>query len=130
GKYTIVRLLGEGGMGSVYEARHTGTGRRVAIKVITGELARDAHLVSRFEQEARAAGVVESEHIVQVLDVGRDERYGAPFLAMEFLLGEDLAEVLARLGPIPVDVALRIGVQACLGLSKAHAAGIVHRDIK
>jgi serine/threonine protein kinase len=128
GKYAIVRLLGEGGMGAVYEARHTGTGRRVAIKVITGEL--DPLLVTRFELEARAAGAVESEHIVQILDVGRDEASGAPFLAMEYLVGEDVQQLLRRLGAIPADLALRIGVQACLGLEKAHAQGVIHRDIK
>ena len=130
GKYSIVRQLGEGGMGAVYEARHLGTGRRVAVKVITGELAGDAKLVERFEQEARAAGAIESEHIAQVLDVGLDGPSGAPFLAMEFLEGEDVQQLLARLGPVPADLALRIGVQACLGLEKAHAQGIVHRDIK
>jgi serine/threonine protein kinase len=130
GKYAIVRRLGEGGMGAVYEARHTGTGRRVALKVITGELVRDARLVERFEREALAAGAIESEHIVQIFDVGRDEASGEPFLAMELLSGEDLHQILARLGPIPADVALRIGVQACQGLQKAHEAGIVHRDIK
>ncbi|MFT3768889.1 MAG: protein kinase [Minicystis sp.] len=128
GKYAVVRQLGEGGMGAVYEARHTGTGRRVAIKVITGPI--DPELVARFEIEARAAGAIESEHIAQVLDVGRDEALGAPFLVMEFLLGEDLLHLFSRLGPIPADLALRIGAQACLGLARAHAQGIVHRDIK
>ncbi len=117
-------------MGAVYEARHTGTGRRVAVKVVTGPLATDPDLVSRFEREARAAGAIESEHIVQVLDVGQDGPSSPPYLAMEYLVGEDLADVLDRLGPVPPDTALRIGVQACLGLEKAHAAGIVHRDVK
>ncbi len=130
GKYTIVRQLGQGGMGAVYEARHGATGKRVALKVITGELGADPRLVKRFEQEARAAGVIESDHIVQVFDAGRDEATGVPFLAMEYLVGEDVQQLLARLGPLPADLALRIGVQACLGLEKAHAQGIVHRDIK
>jgi serine/threonine-protein kinase len=128
GKYAVVRQLGEGGMGVVYEARHTGTGRRVAVKVITGALGPDS--LARFELEAKAAGAIESEHIAQVLDVGRDEALGVPFLVMEYLVGEDLAHLFARLGPIPPELALRIGVQACLGLEKAHAQGIVHRDIK
>ncbi|APR80271.1 Serine/threonine protein kinase [Minicystis rosea] len=128
GKYAVVRQLGEGGMGAVYEARHTGTGRRVAIKVITGSL--EPELLARFEIEAKAAGAIESEHIAQVLDVGRDEALGVPFMVMEFLVGEDLSHLFARLGPIPSDLALRIGVQACLGLEKAHAQGIVHRDVK
>src|SRR5580692_11238277 len=72
GRYAIVRQLGAGGMGAVYEARHTGTGRRVAIKVITADLAKDPQLVARFEREALAAGAIDSEHIVQVFDVGTD----------------------------------------------------------
>ena len=117
-------------MGAVYEARHTGTGRRVAVKVITGDLGKDPELAARFELEARAAGAIESEHIAQVLDVGRDEERAAPFLVMEYLVGEDLGHVFERLGPLPPDLVLRIGVQACIGLGMAHAQGIVHRDIK
>src|SRR5580692_6019136 len=130
GKYTIVRKLGEGGMGEVYEGRHSGTGRRVAIKVITGMHSRNESLIQRFELEARAAGTIESEHIVAVLDVGRDESSGAPFLVMEYLVGEDVQHLCERLGPMAPDLALRVGVQALLGLAKAHAQGIVHRDIK
>ena len=117
-------------MGAVYEGRHSGTGRRVAIKVITGDLGRDPELVARFELEARAAGAIESEHIAQVLDVGVDPGSGAPFLVMEFLVGEDLDRTFERLGALTPDVAVRIGVQACIGLGMAHAQGIVHRDIK
>ena len=129
-RYAIVRLLGQGGMGAVYEARHTGTGRRVAVKIILGAGAKEAHQVARFEREARAVGAVESEHIAQVFDTGRDEEAGAPYIAMEFLEGEDVQGLLDRLGPLPVDLALRIALQACLGLERAHAAGVIHRDIK
>jgi serine/threonine-protein kinase len=129
-KYAVVRQLGEGGMGAVYEARHTGTGRRVAVKLITGELSHDPDLVARFELEARALGAIESEHIAQVLDVGRDPVSGAPYLVMEYLVGEDLEHLFSRAGRLPAELALRLGVQACLGLAKAHAQGIVHRDIK
>ncbi len=97
-KYAILRKLGEGGMGAVYEARHTGTGRRVAIKVITGDFASKPDLAARFEIEARAAGAIESEHIAQVLDVGRDPLHGAPYLVMEFLVGEDLDHLFEREG--------------------------------
>ncbi|WP_437586719.1 protein kinase domain-containing protein [Sorangium sp. So ce1000] len=128
-RYTVLRLLGQGGMGAVYEARHAGTGRRVAVKVILGQAA-DDELVRRFQREARAVGAVESEHIAQVFDTGRDRETGAPYIAMEFLEGEDVQALIERLGPLPVDLALRIGLQACLGLERAHEAGIVHRDIK
>ncbi|WP_437478933.1 protein kinase [Sorangium sp. So ce1014] len=128
-RYAMLRLLGQGGMGAVYEARHTGTGRRVAVKVILGQAA-DDELLRRFQREARAVGAVESEHIAQVFDTGRDRETGSPYIAMEFLDGEDVQALIERLGPLPVDLALRIGLQACLGLERAHEAGVVHRDIK
>jgi serine/threonine-protein kinase len=130
GKYQITRLLGQGGMGAVYHAQHRGTGRRVAVKVITGNLANNPVLVARFEREARAAGVIETQHIVQVLDSGADAARGLPYLVMEFLVGEDLQQLIRRIGPLPPEVAVRIVAQACLGLQRAHEAGVVHRDIK
>ncbi|HEX2871589.1 MAG TPA: serine/threonine-protein kinase [Polyangiaceae bacterium] len=130
GKYQIVRLLGQGGMGAVYEAAHLGTGRRVALKVILGELGISRDAILRFQREARAAGVIESQHIVQVLDTGIDREHGVPFMVMEYLTGEDLQKLCERLGPLPPDLALRITAQACSGLHKAHQAHVVHRDIK
>ncbi|HEX2876867.1 MAG TPA: serine/threonine-protein kinase [Polyangiaceae bacterium] len=130
GKYQIVRLLGQGGMGAVYEASHSGTGRRVALKVIIpgALISRDAIL--RFQREARAAGVIESQHIVQVLDTGIDREQGVPFMVMEYLVGEDLQKLGERLGALAPELALRIGAQACSGLQKAHEARVIHRDIK
>ena len=130
GKYQIVRLLGQGGMGAVYEATHLGTGRRVAVKVIIpgAPISRDAIL--RFQREARAAGVIESQHIVQVLDTGIDREQGVPFMVMEYLVGEDLQKLGERIGALAPDLALRIGAQACSGLHKAHEARVIHRDIK
>ena len=130
GRYLILRLLGQGGMGAVYEATHTGTGRRVAVKVITAGLDVRPAIVARFEVEARAAGRVESRHIAQVFDVGRDELRGVPYLVMEYLTGEDIQQVVRRLGPLPPILAVRAAAQACRGLEKAHAANIIHRDIK
>ncbi len=131
GKYAITRQLGRGGMGAVYEARHAGTGRRVAVKVIAEKvLGEDPDVLARFQREARAAGAVESQHVVHVLDSGVDAATGRPYLVMECLEGADLADTIDRLGPLPPDLALRIVAQACLGLSRAHEAGIVHRDIK
>jgi eukaryotic-like serine/threonine-protein kinase len=129
-RYAIVRLLGQGGMGAVYEARHTGTGRRVAVKIILGNEARQEDQIARFHREARAVGAVESDFIAQVFDTGRDRETSAPYIAMEFLEGEDVQALIGRLGPLPVDLALRIALQACLGLERAHAAGVIHRDIK
>ncbi|WP_437733231.1 protein kinase domain-containing protein [Sorangium sp. So ce1335] len=131
GKYRIAKLLGEGAMGSVYEAEHTATGRRCAIKVISSlDLTRDPKIVQRFQREARAAGAIDTQHITQVLDAGVDRETKLPFLAMEFLSGEDLQHLLLRTGPLAPHVALRIAVHCCLGLQKAHDAGVVHRDIK
>ncbi|WP_437951452.1 cytochrome c peroxidase [Sorangium sp. So ce296] len=129
-RYLILGLLGEGGMGAVYEARHLGTGRRVAVKVITSKLAQDDAVMARFEREARAAGAIESEHIASVLDSGRDRATGLPFLVMELLSGEDVDQMLRRLGPLPPELALCIVAQACMGLIKAHDARVLHRDIK
>ncbi|WP_437631905.1 cytochrome c peroxidase [Sorangium sp. So ce854] len=129
-RYLILGLLGEGGMGAVYEARHLGTGRRVAVKVITSKLAQDEAVMARFEREARAAGAIDSEHIASVLDSGRDRATGLPFLVMELLSGEDVDQLLRRLGPLPPELALCIVAQACMGLIKAHDARVLHRDIK
>jgi serine/threonine-protein kinase len=130
GRYEILRRLGEGGMGVVYEARQIDTGRRSALKIITGDLAGNPGVVQRFELEARAAAAVDSEHIVQVLESGYDAAHRAPFLAMELLAGTDVQVLIERGGPLPPELVLRIGAQACLGLEKAHARGIIHRDIK
>ena len=118
-------------MGAVYEARHAGTGRRCAVKVIAGEaLAKSEDIVNRFRREAMASGAIESQYIAQVMDTGVDPQSGSPYIVMELLVGEDLEQTVKRLGPLPPDVALRIGAQACLGLQKAHESGVVHRDIK
>ena len=131
GKYRIDRLLGSGAMGAVYAAEHTSTGRRVAVKVISsGDLTRNEMLIGRFQREARAAGSIDTQHITQVLDAGVDRETNLPFLVMEYLSGEDFSVLLKRLGPIAPDLALRIVAQTCLGLQKAHEAGVVHRDIK
>jgi serine/threonine protein kinase len=131
GKYQIIRPLGQGRMGEVYEARNIGTGRHVAIKVIHGSYAaRGGDHVARFELEARAVGCVDTPHIVEVLDIGRDRNTGSPFMVMELLVGEDLQALFGRTGPLPVATVLRILAQVCMGLEKAHAATIIHRDIK
>ncbi|MEP6859690.1 MAG: serine/threonine-protein kinase [Deltaproteobacteria bacterium] len=128
GKYRIVRELGRGGMGVVYEALHTGTGRRVAVKEIA--IGNDARLVERFQREARATAAIDSRHVPPVLDAGSEPGTENPFLVMELLDGVDVQAYLDEYGPLAEDVALRIVAQACAGLVRAHAAGVVHRDIK
>jgi eukaryotic-like serine/threonine-protein kinase len=127
GKYRIVRLVGEGGMGSVYEGENTFIKRRVAIKIL------HAHSVSpetvmRFEREAQAAGCIGSDHILEVLDLGALDN-GDRFMVMEFLDGETLGARMSRGRMSPPEVAA-IARQVLIGLRAAHLASIVHRDLK
>ncbi|HEX2673509.1 MAG TPA: serine/threonine-protein kinase [Polyangiaceae bacterium] len=128
-KYRVVRLLGRGGMGEVYEARHVVVGRRFALKFLHQHLARGRDSLSRFLREAQAAGALDSEHVAAVLDFDTSAD-GSPFLVMEYLAGESLATLLKREGPLPVPRATAILLQVCSGLEVAHRAGIVHRDLK
>src|SRR5258708_1989125 len=101
GKYRLTRLLGDGGMGSVFEAQHAVLGTRVAIKVLHPELARRTGLVERFLQEARVAAQIRSQHVVHVTDVDRTPE-GQAYIVMDLLEGESLASVLDRLRKLPV----------------------------
>ncbi len=130
GRYELLSKLGQGGMGAVYDAKHLATGRRVALKLISPELAEHPRVRSRFEIEARALAKIDSDHVAQVLDAGFDEARASPFLVMELMRGEDVEAVLKRVGPLAPEVAMRVFVQACRGLDRAHQVGIVHRDIK
>jgi serine/threonine-protein kinase len=132
-KYRIIRLLGKGGMGEVYEAEDIATGVRVAVKLLLTDPARkddEAARVERFHREARAASAIDTLHIAQVLDWGTDEASAAPFMVMELLHGEDLNVALKRVGALLPDVAVRVVSQTLAGLQKAHEARVMHRDIK
>nr|MDQ2646720.1 serine/threonine protein kinase [Myxococcota bacterium] len=128
GKYRIERILGSGGMSVVALARHLDLERDVAIKFLSAELDR-AECAERFRREARAAARIRSPHAAKVLDFGTlaDDQ---PFLVMEYLEGNDLAQELERRGTLPVREIVDYVLQAVEALSEAHAAGIVHRDIK
>ncbi|MBL8604211.1 MAG: serine/threonine protein kinase [Myxococcales bacterium] len=117
-------------MGAVFEARHTWTGRRVALKTLLTGLANDPQAVERFRREARAGVQGAHPHIAEVLDMGVDPIDGAIYLALEFLDGEDLARRLARDKTLAPDEALSLLVPAMMALEAAHRAGVVHRDIK
>ncbi|HSC85717.1 MAG TPA: serine/threonine-protein kinase [Polyangiaceae bacterium] len=129
GKYQIVRLLGEGGMGAVYEGLNTRIHRKVAIKVLHGNVASSADAVQRFEREAQAAGRIGSKHIVEVLDLG-DLPNGDRYMVMEFMDGQSLADRIRDRGHLTPQELYPIAVQLLDGLAAAHAAGIVHRDLK
>lgn len=129
GKYEIVRLLGEGGMGAVYEGVNTRIHRRVAIKVLHGNVAGNSDAVQRFEREAQAAGRIGSKHIVEVLDMG-DLPSGDRFMVMEFLAGTSLSDRIKERGRMTPQELCPLVMQLLEGLAAAHAAGIVHRDLK
>jgi len=129
GSYRIIKLLAQGGMGRLYEAEHTRLPRRLAIKVIHDVYATNGDAVARFEREARAAALVDSAHVVAVVDVARTED-DRPCIVYERLEGEDLGQRITREGALPVADAVEIARQMALGLFAAHAAGIVHRDLK
>jgi len=127
GRYRIVAKLGEGGMGEVYLARDTRLGRDVAVKVLSPSLALDASAVARFEREAHTIAGLDHPNICRVYDVG--EHAGAPFLVMERLEGETLADRLSR-GPLDLETWLEVGLALADALDAAHAAGVIHRDLK
>jgi eukaryotic-like serine/threonine-protein kinase len=129
GKYRIERLLGEGGMGRVYQAVHLGIGRDVALKVLMREFNEMADVVARFRREAWAANRIQHANIVEILDSGATGD-GQLYYAMEYLVGTDLGEVIHREGKLKAERAIRIAVQICEGLAAAHDADVIHRDLK
>jgi len=128
GKFRVERVVGRGGMGLVVDATNTTLGQRVALKFLATD-AKDAAVRERFAREARAAVKLRSEHVARVYDVGDDPELG-PFIVMELLVGSSLAEVLATTGRLPASRAAEYVIDACGGLSEAHARGIVHQDVK
>jgi serine/threonine-protein kinase len=129
GKYKVVRLMAQGGMGVVYEAQHTVVKRRFALKFLRPDLAERRDFLDRFRREAEAAGALESEHVAAAVDFGVAAD-GAPFIVMEHLVGESLGTLLERETRLPPGRAAELIRQACRGIQAAHAAGIVHRDLK
>src|SRR5688572_15174772 len=128
GKYTLSRQLGEGGMGVVYEARHTKLNHVVAIKVLKPEYAQDPTDAARFEREAHAAAALKSPYVVRIIDID-STRDGLPYIVMEHLDGLDLADALSQGARLATEDIVGWTVQVCHALGEAHARGIIHRDI-
>jgi serine/threonine-protein kinase len=128
GRYRIERLLGEGGLGAVYEAEHTLMHKRVAIKVLHAEMSKMSEVVSRFEREAMAAAHIEHPNVASATDFGKLDD-GSFFLVLELIEGKSLREVIAK-GRFPAARAVHVARQIASALSRAHGLGIVHRDLK
>jgi len=127
GPYEIESPLGAGGMGEVYRARDTRLQRTVAIKILPSHLSDNLEARERFDREARTISSVNHPNICTLHDIGHQN--GIDYLVMEFLEGETLADRL-RKGPLPLDQALKYGIEICEGLERAHRSGVVHRDLK
>jgi serine/threonine-protein kinase len=128
GRYRIERVLGGGGMSVVYCAHDEELHRTVAVKLLAEHLAEDEEFRERFLREARMAARLSHPNVVAVYDAGDDD--GRPYMVMEVVEGETLADVLRRAGPLPAGEVVELGIQAAAGLEHAHAHGLVHRDVK
>jgi serine/threonine-protein kinase len=127
-RYAVEKRLGQGGMATVDLAEDTELGRRVAVKRLFASLAGDYVFQQRFFREAKLAASLSHPNLVTVYDVGEED--GLPYIVMEYVDGETLAELMQREGPLPPDRGVDLLLQLCAGLEHAHAAGLVHRDIK
>ena len=128
-RYKIIKKLGEGGMGAVYEGEHVLIKRRVAIKCLHAQFASSGDIVARFHREAVAATSIGNEHIIEVTDMGRFPD-GAVFMVLEYLNGHDLSKEIEENGPMTIGRVVHICTQVCEALGAAHEKGIVHRDLK
>src|SRR5262249_37630040 len=128
GPYRVLAVLGSGGMGIVFRAEDPQLQRPVALKTVRPYLHGCNAARQRFLREARAAAALRHDHVVTIYQVGEDR--GVPFLAMELLEGETLADRLQREGSLPPAEVLRIGREVARGLAAAHARGVLHRDVK
>lgn len=129
GRYVVKSLLGKGGYGAVYRAAQVGVGRDVALKVLKAERTESLKDIARFQTEARAIAALKHPNIITLFDFGQSDD-GNLFLAMELAVGEPLSRRLRRLGSLPADQVVKLGVQTLDALAEAHALGIIHRDMK
>jgi serine/threonine-protein kinase len=130
GQFQIIRKIGTGGMGAVYEASQPSMNSKVAVKILHAKLANRKDLVSRFHREAAAMSHLTHPNTVKVLLYGEEEKDGLLYIVMEYLEGKNLNQTVRADGPLPPERALPLLIQACLALQEAHEKGIVHRDLK
>jgi eukaryotic-like serine/threonine-protein kinase len=128
GSYELLAQIGAGGMGEVYKARDTKLGRDVAVKVLPEAFARDPERLSRFQREAKMLASLNHPNIATIY--GLEQSNGVHFLIMELVPGETLRERIAKEAPVPIEEALKIGIQIAEALEAAHEKGIIHRDLK
>ncbi|MFO0612803.1 MAG: cytochrome c peroxidase [Polyangiaceae bacterium] len=129
GKYRVVRVLGQGGMGVVLLTEHVALKQLFAVKLALPTAAKQKDAVARFLREARAAAAIKSPHVARILDVGTLDD-GAPFIVMEYLTGKDLGTVVRERGALPAAEAIRYVIEACDAIAEAHGLGVLHRDLK
>jgi eukaryotic-like serine/threonine-protein kinase len=129
GRYKLTRCIGQGGMGTIFEAEHTLIGSKVAVKLLHETFAAQREPVQRLYREARATGAIGHPNIIKVHDVGETSE-GVPFLVMELLEGESLGAHIERTGPLPIKFVFDVAEQMLSALNAAHGAGIIHRDLK
>jgi serine/threonine-protein kinase len=130
GKYKVEALIGEGGMGKVFRARQTVLDKPVVLKVLRSSLLSDERTVARFQREAKAASRLNHPNSISILDFGQDARSGALYIAMEYVNGKDLHQVLSREWPLPEARVVKLVLQVLSALADAHGAGVIHRDLK
>lgn len=129
GRYRVLRKLGEGGMGAVYLAEQISIGRKVALKLLHGNYASDDEFIGRFRREARLAASLNHRNIVTIYDFDQGDD-GSLFIAMEYVDGRSLGEVIGQDAPLDIGRVIRLGAQIAEGLDAAHRSGVIHRDIK
>jgi serine/threonine-protein kinase len=129
GRYEILEVLGQGGMGVVYKARRKDDNRPIAIKMLHEDLVANDQALKRFEQEELAVSRLNHPHILRVYEFGTTDK-GRPFIAAELIEGASLEAVLKEMGRLPVGLAVTLFAQACSGLAHAHKQGVIHRDLK
>jgi eukaryotic-like serine/threonine-protein kinase len=127
-RYELEELVGTGGMSSVFKAHDRVLERNVAVKILDDRYGEDDEFVQRFRQEARAVAQLSHPNIVTVIDRGEDG--GRQYIVFEYVEGENLKDLVARTGPLPIEQALGFGIQVARGLAFAHQFGLVHRDVK